>query len=165
MSKIRVYEYAKKHNISSKDVITKLKEMDIEVSNHMATIEDAAIVKLDATYNKNQSNAGQRQARPQQQNRQNQNPQQQGVKPQVQSKTSPKAFEDDDSKTTPSKVKVVSPPKTVDTKKQSQQFQSKENKVFSAGKGNKKPFNNNNQNRNNNNNRKKNHTPVQQSQP
>lgn len=60
MSKIRVYEYAKKHNISSKDVITKLKEMNIEVSNHMATIEDAAVVKLDATYNKNQSNPGQK---------------------------------------------------------------------------------------------------------
>lgn len=168
MSKIRVYEYAKKHNISSKDVINKLKEMNIEVSNHMATIEDAAVVKLDATYNKNESKPQQKQhARPQQQNRQNQKPQQQGVKPQVQSKTSPKAFEDDDSKTTtPSKVKVVSPPKTVDSKKHSQQFQSKENKVFSAGKGNKKPFNNNNnQNRNNNNNRKKNHTPVQQTQP
>ena len=38
MSKIRVYEYAKKNNISSKEVITKLKEMNIEVSNHMATI-------------------------------------------------------------------------------------------------------------------------------
>ncbi|MEH7252854.1 translation initiation factor IF-2 [Neobacillus niacini] len=165
MSKIRVYEYAKKHNISSKDVITKLKEMNIEVSNHMATIEEAALVKLDATYNKNQSNTGQKQAKPQQQNRPSQKPQQQGAKPQVQSKTSPKAFEEDDSKTTPSKVKVVSPPKTVDTKKQNQQFQSKETKVFSAGKGNKKPFNNNNQNRNNNNNRKKNHTPVQQTQP
>ncbi|MFJ5761834.1 translation initiation factor IF-2 [Neobacillus sp. NPDC093182] len=166
MSKIRVYEYAKKHNISSKDVITKLKEMNIEVSNHMATIEDAAVVKLDATFNKNESKPQQKQARPQQQNRQNQRPQQQGVKPQVQIKTSPKAFEDDDSKTTtPSKVKVVSPPKTVESKKHNQQFQSKENKVFSAGKGNKKPFNNNNQNRNNNNNRKKNHTPVQQAQP
>lgn len=167
MSKIRVYEYAKKHNISSKDVITKLKEMNIEVSNHMATIEDAAVVKLDATYNKSQGNSQQKQTKPQQQNRQNQKPQQ-GVKPQVQIKTSPKAFEDDDSKTTtPSKVKVVSPPKTNDSKKQNQQFQSKENKVFSAGKGNKKPFNNNNnnQNRNNNNNRKKNHTPVQQAQP
>lgn len=165
MSKIRVYEYAKKHNISSKDVINKLKEMNIEVSNHMATIEDEAVVKLDAAYNKKQSNLQQKQARPQQQNRQDQKPQQ-GVKPQVQSKTSPKAFEDDDAKTTtPSKVKVASPPKTADTKKQNQQFQSKENKVFSSGKGNKKPFNNNNQNRNNNNNRKKNHTPVQQAQP
>ena len=47
MSKMRVYEYAKKHNISSKEVITKLKEMNIEVSNHMATIEDDAVKKLD----------------------------------------------------------------------------------------------------------------------
>ena len=74
MSKIRVYEYAKKHNISSKDVITKLKEMNIEVSNHMATIEDADIVKLDATYNKKEDSTQQKQAKPQQQNRQNQRP-------------------------------------------------------------------------------------------
>jgi translation initiation factor IF-2 len=51
MSKIRVYEYAKKHNISSKEIINKLKEMNIEVSNHMATIEDADVIKLDATFN------------------------------------------------------------------------------------------------------------------
>ena len=165
MSKIRVYEYAKKHNVSSKDVITKLKEMNIEVSNHMATIEDADIVKLDVTFNKSTSNTQQKQTKPQQQNRSNQRPQQQGAKPQVQSKTSPKAFEDDDSKNAaPSKVKVVSPPKTVEGKKQNQEFQSKENKVFNSGKGNKKTFNNH-QNRNNNNNRKKNHTPVQQAQP
>ncbi|MBI0578497.1 translation initiation factor IF-2 [Neobacillus cucumis] len=164
MSKIRVYEYAKKHNVSSKDVITKLKEMNIEVSNHMATIEDADIVKLDVTFNKSTSNTQQKQTKPQQQNRSNQRPQQ-GAKPQVQSKTSPKAFEDDDSKNAaPSKVKVVSPPKTVEGKKQNQEFQSKENKVFNSGKGNKKTFNNH-QNRNNNNNRKKNHTPVQQAQP
>jgi len=63
MSKIRVYEYAKKHNISSKEIITKLKEMNIEVSNHMATIEDAEVKKLDATFNKQENNA------PQQKNR------------------------------------------------------------------------------------------------
>ncbi|OLS42110.1 translation initiation factor IF-2 [Bacillus sp. MRMR6] len=170
MSKIRVYEYAKKYNISSKDVITKLKEMNIEVSNHMATIEDAAVGKLDATFKKKESNNQQTQNKTQQDNRQNQRPNpnkpQQVQKPQVQPKTSPKAFEDDDAKNnTPSKVKVVSPPKKVEGKKQSQEFQSKENKVFSAGKGNKKPFNNNNQNRNNNNNRKKNYTPVQPVQP
>ncbi|WP_338469813.1 translation initiation factor IF-2 [Niallia sp. XMNu-256] len=50
MGKMRVYEYAKKHNVSSKDVITKLKEIGIEVSNHMATIEDDAMKKLDSTY-------------------------------------------------------------------------------------------------------------------
>lgn len=52
MSKMRVYEYAKKFNISSKDVITKLKDMNVEVSNHMTTLEDDAIKKLDSIYNK-----------------------------------------------------------------------------------------------------------------
>ncbi len=35
MSKIRVYEYAKKYNKKSKDIIEKLKAMNIEVGNHM----------------------------------------------------------------------------------------------------------------------------------
>ncbi|MDC2864701.1 translation initiation factor IF-2 [Bacillus sp. BP-3] len=51
MSKIRVYEYAKKRNISSKDIITKLKEMNIEVSNHMAMLDDEVVNKLDNQYN------------------------------------------------------------------------------------------------------------------
>ena len=37
---MRVYEYAKKNNITSKDVIEKLKELKMEVSNHMSTIEE-----------------------------------------------------------------------------------------------------------------------------
>jgi len=52
MSKVRVYEYAKQYNISSKDVIAKLKEMNVEVSNHMTTLEEEAIKKLDSVYNK-----------------------------------------------------------------------------------------------------------------
>ena len=52
MVKMRVYEYAKKYNISSKEIISKLKEMNIEVSNHMATIEDDAVKKLDSIYQK-----------------------------------------------------------------------------------------------------------------
>jgi translation initiation factor IF-2 len=183
MSKIRVYEYAKKHNISSKEIITKLKEMNIEVSNHMATIEDAEVKKLDATFNKKESNTpqqrqdnkqnGQQQrtnARPagqQQQQRQNQRPAQSTQRPQVQTKT-PKAFEEAaDKNATPNKVKVVSPPKTAEGKKQNQETQSKENKVFNnADKAKAKPYNNNFQNRNNNNNKKKKaHTPVQQAQP
>lgn len=52
MSKVRVYEYAKKYNISSKDVIAKLKEMNVEVSNHMTTLEEDVIKKLDSIYNK-----------------------------------------------------------------------------------------------------------------
>ncbi|MDX8288402.1 translation initiation factor IF-2 [Metabacillus indicus] len=50
MTKMRVYEYAKKQNISSKDVITALQSMNVEVSNHMSTIDDHVIVKLDGKY-------------------------------------------------------------------------------------------------------------------
>ncbi|MCM3113931.1 translation initiation factor IF-2 [Neobacillus sp. MER 74] len=182
MSKIRVYEYAKKHNISSKEIITKLKEMNIEVSNHMATIEDADIKKLDETFNKKENKTSQQQenkqngqqsqrtnSRPAQgQQRQNQRPAQSTQRPQVQTKTA-KAFEEAaDNNVAPTKVKVVSPPKSGDGKKQNQEYQSKENKVFNnADKAKSKPYNNN-QNRNNNinnKNKKKNHTPVQQTQP
>lgn len=180
MSKIRVYEYAKKHNISSKEIITKLKEMNIEVSNHMATIEDADVKKLDETFSKKENKTSQQQenkqngqqsqrtnSRPVQgQQRQNQRPAQSTQRPQVQTKTA-KAFEEAaDNNVAPTKVKVVSPPKSGDGKKQNQEYQSKENKVFNnADKAKSKPYNNN-QNRNNNNkNKKKNHTPVQQTQP
>lgn len=182
MSKIRVYEYAKKHNISSKEIITKLKEMNIEVSNHMATIEDADVKKLDATFSKKDNKSpqskpenkqnGQQQSqrtnsRPgQQQQRQNQRPAQSAQRPQVQTKTA-KAFEEAaDNNVAPTKVKVVSPPKAGEGKKQNQESQSKENKVFNnPDKAKAKPYNNN-QNRNNNNrNKKKTHTPVQQAQP
>ncbi|MCA1028510.1 MULTISPECIES: translation initiation factor IF-2 [Cytobacillus] len=61
MSKIRVYEYAKKHNLSSKDVITKLKEMNIEVSNHMTTLEPGEVTKLDGIYNKQEEKQPQKQ--------------------------------------------------------------------------------------------------------
>ncbi|MDL4840105.1 translation initiation factor IF-2 [Aquibacillus rhizosphaerae] len=47
MSKTRVYEYAKEKNISSKVVIDKLKELNIEVSNHMSTISDDTKLKLE----------------------------------------------------------------------------------------------------------------------
>ena len=46
MTKLRVHEYAKQNNVSSKDVITKLKEMNIEVSNHMTALDDSTIKKL-----------------------------------------------------------------------------------------------------------------------
>ncbi|NRD78880.1 translation initiation factor IF-2 [Bacillus sp. BRMEA1] len=190
MSKIRVYEYAKKHNISSKEIITKLKEMNIEVSNHMATLEEGDIKKLDAAYNKNDGKAAQnnqanvshdkhanhsqqRQGKNTQQKqgntqqkRSNANPGQQNQvnKPQSQPKMAVKTFEDDDDQiVAPTKVKVVAvPPKNKEGKKHDQEYQSKENKAFQAGKGKNKPFTN--QNRNNQNNKKKNQPHVQQPQ-
>lgn len=50
MSKIRVYEYAKQKNVQSKDIIEKLKTMDVHVANHMSTIDQAALKKLDEAY-------------------------------------------------------------------------------------------------------------------
>ncbi|SDJ71614.1 translation initiation factor IF-2 [Sediminibacillus albus] len=50
MSKTRVYEYAKKKNLSSKVVIDKMKELNIEVANHMSTISQDTVQKLDNAF-------------------------------------------------------------------------------------------------------------------
>jgi len=47
MSKIRVYEYAKKLNLSSKELISVLKKVNVEVANHMSTLEEEAIKKVE----------------------------------------------------------------------------------------------------------------------
>lgn len=167
MSKTRVYEYAKKHNISSKDVISKLKDMNIEVSNHMATIEDAEIVKLDAIYNKKEEKPQQKQQQPKQSGPQRSgkpNAEQKRT-PQIQPKAASKAFVDDDENIAPvpNKVKVnLAPPKAKEGKKHEQDYQSKENKAFNKGKTKNKPGGQQHRNHQNN---KKNHTPVQQTPP
>ncbi|OZU90280.1 translation initiation factor IF-2 [Virgibacillus indicus] len=51
MSKMRVYEYAKQNNTSSKDVLNYLKELKVEVSNHMSTISADTKTKLDGKFN------------------------------------------------------------------------------------------------------------------
>ncbi|MCD7033740.1 translation initiation factor IF-2 [Metabacillus sp. GX 13764] len=52
MAKLRVYEYAKQHNVSSKDVISALKDLNVEVSNHMTMIEDRFVQPLDNKFAK-----------------------------------------------------------------------------------------------------------------
>ncbi|MGP4059869.1 translation initiation factor IF-2 [Halobacillus sp. H74] len=54
MSKMRVYEYAKKNELSSKQVIQKLQNLNIEVTNHMSTLEDDEAKKLDQAFGKGQ---------------------------------------------------------------------------------------------------------------
>ncbi|WP_377889203.1 translation initiation factor IF-2 [Alkalihalobacillus sp. R86527] len=56
MSKMRIYEYAKEQNTTSKDVIEKLKSMDIKVTNHMSVIDDSTVEKLKS--NSKQSKKG-----------------------------------------------------------------------------------------------------------
>ncbi|CQR47656.1 Translation initiation factor IF-2 [Paraliobacillus sp. PM-2] len=53
MSKIRIYEYAKEMKVASKEVINKLKDLNIEVSNHMSTITMETKEKLDGFFNNN----------------------------------------------------------------------------------------------------------------
>ncbi|WP_182199197.1 translation initiation factor IF-2 [Paraliobacillus salinarum] len=50
MSKIRIYEYAKEKNVASKEVINKLKEMNVDVTNHMSTITSDTKSKLDELF-------------------------------------------------------------------------------------------------------------------
>ena len=52
MTKIRVHEYAKKVDKPSKEIIQQLSKMDISVTNHMSTLEDNAVSKLDGIYKK-----------------------------------------------------------------------------------------------------------------
>lgn len=40
MSKIRIYELAKELNLSSKELISKIQELDIDVNSHMSTLND-----------------------------------------------------------------------------------------------------------------------------
>lgn len=143
MSKMRVYEYAKKHNISSKDVIAKLKEMNIEVTNHMATIEEGTVQKLDGMYNKDQK---------QPQKQVNQKPEQSKSKPSTPVQPKP----NNTGGQTKSNPKTQSAPKQADNKK------GDHKKPFN----NNNNFNNRNKNKSKNNNQKgKQHQPVQQAQP
>ncbi|OIJ09945.1 translation initiation factor IF-2 [Anaerobacillus arseniciselenatis] len=49
MRKMRVYEYAKEKNLSSKEIIEKLKAMNVEVTNHMSVITEDTIKQLEGT--------------------------------------------------------------------------------------------------------------------
>ena len=50
MSKVRVHEYAKKVNKTSKEVIDQLVKFDMKVTNHMSTLEADAVTKLDSVF-------------------------------------------------------------------------------------------------------------------
>ncbi|MBT2642573.1 translation initiation factor IF-2 [Bacillus sp. ISL-41] len=164
MSKTRVYEYAKKHNLSSKDVIIKLKEMNIEVSNHMTAMEDETVKKLDAVYNKKEdkpqqqsqqkASQGQKQVqnrnqgqKPNQGQNRNQSQNQQKnnqAQPKAQLKTTASAFSDDERRaTTPEKVKTSAAAKKP---------------------GNSQPFNKNNKNKQNKNRNQQNQNKGRQNQ-
>ncbi len=47
LAKMRVYEYAKKMNMSSKEVLTILDRMDMKVNNHMSVMDEGMIQKVE----------------------------------------------------------------------------------------------------------------------
>ena len=53
MSKIRVYELAKQLNLSSKDLMAKLEELQIHVHSHMSTLEDEEKKRIDEYFDCN----------------------------------------------------------------------------------------------------------------
>src|SRR5690625_3636196 len=55
MSKMRIYEYAREKNVSSKKVIDELLKMDIEVASHMSSINLEQQLKLDDIFNGKES--------------------------------------------------------------------------------------------------------------
>ncbi|WP_158737730.1 translation initiation factor IF-2 [Alteribacillus sp. YIM 98480] len=56
MKKMRVYEYAKSVNKSSKEIVEQLKNMDVNVSNHMSVIDENTVAKLEGKTNNSQEN-------------------------------------------------------------------------------------------------------------
>ncbi len=53
MDKIRVYELAKQLNLSTKDLIDKLKEKNIDVKSHMSTLDKEQIEQVKSFYSQN----------------------------------------------------------------------------------------------------------------
>ncbi|WP_068619253.1 translation initiation factor IF-2 [Paenibacillus tuaregi] len=55
--KLRVYEYAKSLNMSSKEIITILKRLDIPVNNHMSVMENDAVSRVEKFFKDIKTNA------------------------------------------------------------------------------------------------------------
>lgn len=54
MSKARVYEIAKELNVDSKLILEKLKEMNVEVKNHMSSVSEADTIKVKQAFQKSE---------------------------------------------------------------------------------------------------------------
>jgi len=70
--KTRVYEYAKQHNMSSKEILNLLKRLNIEVANHMSIMDEEMIQKIEQHMAKLRANAKPEKPAAQQEQRSNQ---------------------------------------------------------------------------------------------
>ncbi|TYA14311.1 translation initiation factor IF-2 [Paenibacillus faecis] len=62
--KLRVYEYAKSLNMSSKEIITILKRLNIPVNNHMSVMENDAVSRVEQFFKDIKSNAAAKRENP-----------------------------------------------------------------------------------------------------
>jgi len=145
MTKMRVYEYAKKYNMSSKEVIQKMKDLNMEVSNHMTTIDLDDMKKL------NEAFGVETQAKPNHESKSNhpkessknentQNPQKNTNKPKGNPSMTKNENNDDPYEVYEKVVKVPEKPKPVPSKgevKKNTDVKAKESKVFNKHKNNK----------------------------
>jgi translation initiation factor IF-2 len=60
--KLRVYEYAKSINMSSKEIITILKRLDLPVNNHMSVMENEMVSKVEGFFRNIKANAAAKRA-------------------------------------------------------------------------------------------------------
>ncbi|ANF96564.1 translation initiation factor IF-2 [Paenibacillus bovis] len=60
-NKLRVYEYAKSLNMSSKEIITILKKLNVPVNNHMSVMENDAVTKVEGFFKNIKSTAAEQQ--------------------------------------------------------------------------------------------------------
>ena len=67
MGKMRVYEYAKQNNTTSKEVIERLGRLKLEVKNHMSSIDNQMKMELDKTFKKSESLSTNKKETPKQQ--------------------------------------------------------------------------------------------------
>ena len=141
MTKIRVHEYAKQVNKSSKEVIEALNKINVSVTNHMSTLENDTVTKLNQTFKKSAEQQGTKQPtqKVSQQATKGQQKSQQTVKKQEGTKQQPNSFK---------------PRATNQQQTQQNQNSSNEKSKNIKGNQNRNMTQNNNNNNNNNNNRR-----------
>jgi len=147
MTKMRVYEYAKKYNMSSKEVIQKMKDLNMEVSNHMTTIDLDDMKKLNEAFGvetqaKPNHDSKSNHTKASSENRNTQNPQKnkQTNKPKGNPSMTKNENNDDPYEVYEKVVKVPEKPKPVPSKgevKKNTDEKAKESKVFNKHKNNK----------------------------
>lgn len=64
MSKLRIYEYAREQNMSSKEVIEILKRLDLPVTNHMSVMDNQMIQQVEQYMENLKQGAGKKKTEP-----------------------------------------------------------------------------------------------------